>query len=160
MRPGIKDDGSKYWQYVLLYTDDILCIMENPDKFLRNEIGTRFTLKEKSIGPPTQYLGNKVSQVTLDNGTTCWSFSSSQYVQSAVENVEDHLMKTGEKLPNRVRSPWPSNFRPEADTSPELTPVKATYFQSLIGVLRWIVELGRADLAMETSALASMMALP
>ena len=160
MRPGIKDDGSKYWQYVLLYTDDILCIMENPDKFLRNEMGARFTLKEKSIGPPTQYLGNKVSEVTLENGRTCWSFSSSQYVQSAVKNVEDHLKKTGEKLPTRVRSPWPTNFRPEADISPELTSIKATYYQSLIGVLRWIVELGRADIAMETSALASMMALP
>ena len=30
----------------------------------------------------------------------------------------------------------------------------------MIGVLRWIVELGRADLEMETSAMASMMALP
>ena len=43
--------------------------------------------------------------------------------------------------------------------APELSPVKTSYFQSLIGVLRWIVELGRADIVMETSALASMMAL-
>ena len=160
MRPGIKDDGSEYWQYVLLYTDDILCVMEHPEKFLREEMGTRFTLKEKSIGPPTHYLGNKVSNVTLKNGTSCWSFSSSQYVQSAVRNVEDHLDKTGEKLPSRAKSPWTFNYRPESDITPELSPAKATYFQSLIGILRWIVELGRADIAMETSALASMMASP
>ena len=86
--------------------------MEHPEKFLREEMGTRFTLKEKSIGPPTQYLGNKVTNITLENGTSCWSFSSSQYVQSAVKNVEDHLDKTGEKLPTRVRSPWPTNYRP------------------------------------------------
>ena len=98
MRPGIKDDESEYWQYVLLYTDDILCVMEYPEKFLRDEMGTRFKLKEKSIGPPTQYLGNKVSHVNLENGSSCWSFSSSQYVPSAVANVEDHLRKTGEKL--------------------------------------------------------------
>lgn len=159
MRPRIKDDGSEYWQYVLLYTDDILCVMEHPEKFLREEMGTRFTLKE--IGPPTQYLGNKVSNVTLENGTSCWSFSSSQYVQSAFKNVEDQLAKTGEKLPTRVRSPcWPCNYRPESDLSPELSSDKATYFQFLIGVLRWIVELGRADIAMEKSALASMMASP
>ena len=101
-----------------------------------------------------------MSQVTLENGKKCWSFSSSQYTQNAVKNVEEHLDKTGEKLPNRVRSPWPSNYRPESDVTPELPPIKAAYFQSLIGVLRWIVELGRADIAMETSALASMMALP
>jgi len=44
--------------------------------------------------------------------------------------------------------------------SPELSPITSSYFQSLIGILRWIVELGRTDLVMETSALASMMALP
>ena len=81
-------------------------------------------------------------------------------MQSAVSNVEDHLRKTGEKLPKRVKSPWACNYRPESDLSPELSPTKATYFQSLIGVQRWIVELGRADIAMETSALASMMASP
>ena len=75
-------------------------------------------------------------------------------------NVEDYIMKTGEKLPPRVKSPWPTNYCPKSDISPELSPAKATYYQSLIGVLRWIVELGRADIAVETSALASMMASP
>ena len=48
--------------------------MEEPERFLRDELGNIFTLKEKSIGPPTQYFGNKVSQVTMENGTKCWSF--------------------------------------------------------------------------------------
>ena len=34
MRPGVKDDGTEYWQYFLLYTNDILCVMENPEKLL------------------------------------------------------------------------------------------------------------------------------
>ena len=152
--------GSEYWQFVLLYTDDILAIMCDPETFLRTEIGTRFTLKESSIGPPTQYLGNKLSNVTLSNGISAWTFSSSQYTQSVVTNVKESLAKEGRKLPTRVRSPWPTNYRPESDISPELSPTKASYFQSVIGILRWIVELGRADIAMETSALASMMANP
>ena len=84
-RPGDKDDGTEYMQYVLLYTDDILCIMGKTRKFLLEEFVQRFKLKAKSIGPPTQYLGNKVSNVTLDDGTTCWSISSSQYIQAAVK---------------------------------------------------------------------------
>ena len=60
----------------------------------------------------------------------------------------------------KVKSPWPRDYRPEADISPELSPEQASYYQSLIGTLRWIVELGRVDLVMETSALASMMAMP
>ena len=159
-RPGTKDDGIEYMQYVLLYTDDILCVMENPEQFLIEEFSQCFKLKETSIGPPTQYLGNKVSQVTLSNGTTCWSISSSQYIQAAVKNVEDHLAKKGEKLPPKAKSPWSTGYRPETDVTPELSPCDAAYFQSLIGVLRWIVELNRVDICMETSALASMMAMP
>ena len=160
MRPGTKPDGTTYWQYVLLYTDDILAIMEEPEKFIKTELGSRFTIKPKSIGPPSQYLGNKVSEVTLDNGTKCWSFSSSQYVQNAVENVDKYLETRGTKLPPKTKSPWSSNYRPEIDTTPELSPIESTYYQSLIGVLRWIVELGRGDICMEVSAMASMMAMP
>ena len=68
MRPGKRNDGSTYWQYVLLYTDDLLAIMEEPEAFIRQELASYFTIKEKSIDPPTQYFGNKVSQVTMQNG--------------------------------------------------------------------------------------------
>ncbi len=104
-RSATKANGTDYYQYVLLYTDDILAIMEEPERFLREELGRRFTLKdEKSIEPPTQYLGNKVSQVTLENGVTCWSFSSSQYVQNAIKNVEDYLAKhSQDPLPKRTK---------------------------------------------------------
>ena len=95
MRPWTKADGTDYWQYVLLYTDDIVAVMEEPENFLREEVGKRFTLKEKSIGPPTQYLVNKLSDVTMKDGTKFWIFSSSQYVQSAAANVEDYLHKRG-----------------------------------------------------------------
>ena len=64
-------------QYVLLYTDDILYIIEDPDKFLIDEFDQRPKLKEDFIKPLTHYLGNKVSQVTFNNGTLCWSISSS-----------------------------------------------------------------------------------
>ena len=34
MRPRKKSDGTEYWKYVLLYTDDILDVMEEPENFL------------------------------------------------------------------------------------------------------------------------------
>lgn len=159
-RPASKSDGTDYYQYVLLYTDDILAIMEKPEDFIRNELGSRFVVKPNSIGKPTQYLGNKVSYVQLETGRHAWSFSSSQYVQAAVKNVVDTLLQEGSSLPKRASSPWTTNYRPETDTTAELTPEKASYYQSLIGILRWITELGRIDITMETSAMASMMAAP
>jgi len=141
MRPGTKADGSAYWQNVLVYTDDILAIMEEPERYIREELGSDFTVKEKLIGPPTEYLGNKVSLVELDTGVQAWSFSSSQYVQNAVKNVEEYLTKRQSKLPTQAKSLWTSNYCPETDITPELQPTEAAYFQSLIGVSRWIVEL-------------------
>jgi hypothetical protein len=111
-------------------------------------------VQPNSIGKPTQYLGNKVSYVQLENGRNAWSFSSSQYVQSAVKNVEEHLSRQGRSLPLRVKSCWTSNYPPaETDLLQELSPADASYYQSLIGILRWITELGRVDITMERFAL-------
>ena len=63
MRPALKDDGTEYWEYVLLYTDDILCISANPERTIRNDIGKYFELKEESIGPPDLYLGGRLREV-------------------------------------------------------------------------------------------------
>jgi hypothetical protein len=53
-----------------------------------------------------------------------------------------------------------TNYRPELGVTPILSPVEANYYQSQIGVLRWIVELGRVDITTEVSMLSSHNALP
>ena len=45
IRPGKRDDGSTYCQYVLLYTDNILAIIKEPEEFIRKELATYFTIK-------------------------------------------------------------------------------------------------------------------
>ena len=45
MRPAMKSNGHEYYEYVLLYTDDALCISENAEKVLRRELGKYFELK-------------------------------------------------------------------------------------------------------------------
>ena len=61
MRPAIKSDGSKCYDYVLLYVDDALVVSENAESILRNELGRYFELKEESIDHPDHYLGGKKS---------------------------------------------------------------------------------------------------
>jgi hypothetical protein len=56
--------------------------------------------------------------------------------------------------------PIRTSYRPEIDVSPELAPCDAAYYQSLIGILRWMVELGRVDICLETSMMSSHLALP
>ena len=161
MRPASKTfNNTEHWEFILPYVDDALCISMRPEEILNNEIGKYWIMKKDSVGLPNIYLGNKVSKVTLENGVDAWAFSSSQYVQAAVTNVKKYLESQGLKLPNKAIAPFTTNYRPEIDISPELNSTNAAYFQSLIGILRWIVELGRKDITCEVSMMASMMALP
>ena len=161
MRPAKMQDGSKYWEYVLLYTDDCLVISENGEAVLRNEIGKYFELKEESIGAPNIYLGGKLRKVECENGVHAWAFGSSQYIQAAVGNVENYLSERGaDPLPRKAPTPLSSKYRPEVDVSQELPPSDASHYQSLIGILRWIVELGRVDICCEVSMMSSHLALP
>ena len=105
MRPAKKSDGSKYYKYLLLYTDDVLCISENAEDILIY-IGKYFELKPGSVGPPKIYLGGRVRKVELDNRVEAWAFSASKFVRAATKNVETYLGKQDRwKMPNSDETP-------------------------------------------------------
>ena len=78
MRPAVKSDGTEYYEYILLYTNDVLCVSEFPERILRKEPDKYFKLKPNSIGPPKLYLGSGIRKVELENGAKGWAASSSQ----------------------------------------------------------------------------------
>ena len=53
-----------------------------------------------------------------------------------------------------------SVYRPEIGITPDIGEEDAAYFHSLIGVLIWIVELGRVEINVEASMLSSHLAMP
>ena len=53
-----------------------------------------------------------------------------------------------------------SIYQPELDGTQELEASHASYYQSIIGVLRWIVELGHVDICLEVSRMYLHLALP
>jgi hypothetical protein len=59
-----------------------------------------------------------------------------------------------------TKAPFANGYRPELDLSEELDSERTTYYMSQVGVLRWMVELGRTDIITEVSELASQLALP
>ncbi len=160
LRLSKQSTGEEYYEYVLFYVDNVLIISENAGTVLRKEIGQHFVLREESIGPQSQYLGGKHCKVTLENGMKAWAFGSCQYVQAAMRNVENHIAKTGGKLPYKAPTPLSSGYCSEIDVSPELGDIDASYFHSLVGVLRWIVELGCVDIDVEVSMMSSHLTLP
>ena len=44
-------------------------------------------------------------------------------------------------------NPFPLGYEPCMDLSPLLLPDEASYFQTIIGIMRWMVELGRIDIS-------------
>jgi len=150
--------------------DDCLAIADNPCSILKDEIGKFWVMKDDCIGPPTIYLGGKCTEVVLDNGQKCWSFLSSQYVQGTCKTVRNFLSKLNEgKQPHeckyfmpkkQLNSPISNGYRPEIDVTDVVDPELASYYQSLIGILRWCNELGRVNITAEVSMLSSCMSMP
>ena len=68
MREAQSDKGNYYWDYILLYVDDNLCISNRAECILKGELGKYVVIKPGSIDRPKIYLGNNVSKVTLKNG--------------------------------------------------------------------------------------------
>jgi hypothetical protein len=59
-------DNHSYYEYVLIYVDDILCMSHDPRESMR-KLDKFFPMKEGSIGPPDIYLGVKLTKVNRRN---------------------------------------------------------------------------------------------
>ena len=153
------DDGFRYYAYALLYVDDILVIHHNAETCL-NELDRFFKMKANSIGYPDLNLSATLKPLVLPNGVTAWGMSSSKYIQAAVKIVRDHHAKMfpGHGWIRRANAPLSSGYNPDLDVTKELDPERASFYQSQIGVLRWMVEIGRVDILTDVSILSSHLA--
>ena len=111
---------------------------------------------------PTVYLGATIKQHRFKDDPTKvrWGMSSDKYLGNAIANVETELAKINKKLSTKAGTPLACNYRPELDVSPLLAADRANYYQNLIGILRWAVELGRVDIHVGVSLLSSYLVQP
>jgi hypothetical protein len=119
--------------------------------------------KNPDNNDPNIYLGTKLKETQLPNGVWAWRISPSKYVQQAVRNCESQLIKAFNgryKLPTQADNPFPTTYEPEMDISEPLDPTHASFYSHIIGVMRWMVEIGRVDIATEVSLLSSHLAYP
>ncbi|CAJ1964644.1 unnamed protein product, partial [Cylindrotheca closterium] len=124
------------------------------------QISYKFKFKKDKIEQPESYLGAGVKRKVLD-GQHMWTMSSYDYVTAAVKNVKATLKDNQRwNLPKKAVTPMNSDYTPELDGSSELNAHDHTYFQELIGVLRWATEIGRVDILLEVSLLSQYQAGP
>ena len=100
-----------------------------------------------SVVTPKIYIGVKLSQVLLPDSLDAWAVSQIQYIQEAVNNVEGHLRKIGLSLRKGTKSPLMNSYNPECGVTSDLNKTYSSYYASLIGTLRRMVDTGRVDIS-------------
>ena len=115
--PCYKAEGAKYYEYVLVYVDDILAISEKPEEIMQSLMND-LTFKGGADGviPPTEYLGAKLEWKEDIMGRGCWSMTSYKYVNAAIQAVEERLKECNDRpLPLRAATPMSYDYIPELD---------------------------------------------
>ncbi len=167
LKPCVRSNGEKYYSYLVIYVDDVLCFHEKPATIM-NQIGDTFRLKN-GVEEPKMYLGTDIRKWKVQNedglGQPCWALGSSTYVKEAVRIAESQMKKhslsyTSSRRQGRSTPFSISDYRPELDSTNLCGEELITIYQNLIGVLRWTCELGRIDILHEVSLLSQYLAQP
>ena len=163
----MNDRNELYYAYILVYVDDILVIDIEPSIHM-TKLRESYTVREDTIKEPDIYLGADINKVSFGDGTHAWTMGSKSYVKSVVKNIKAKLKEDSFRFNNKLSSldysakqPFSTiDYRPELDTSLECNSIQTQFYQNLIGILRWLVELGRIDIGYEVSVLSSYNAFP
>ena len=161
MRPTTKEDGTEYYEYIFVYVDETLAISEKPSIIIKG-IGDVYRLKKGSVLRPTSYLGATIKENKLPDrpNKIVWSMSADKYVKEAITTLEIDLLSQDFKLTSNIHTPLATSYRPESDFLPLLDDDHLNWYQQLIGVLRWTVELSRIDTHLSMALLAQYLAQP
>ena len=92
LRKVTKPDNERYYEYVLVYVDDILTISYKAQEVIDN-IHALFKFKGDEVEVPSTYLDTGLKFRQLD-GVGCCTMSSNAYVQVAVKKVQEKLTKS------------------------------------------------------------------
>mmetsp|Transcript_5420 Transcript_5420/g.7997 ORF Transcript_5420/g.7997 Transcript_5420/m.7997 type:complete len:239 (+) Transcript_5420:3465-4181(+) len=155
MRASTLPDSQDYYEYILVYVDDLLVISHRGQEII-DLLTDKYQYRLKDVGPPKRYLGAIVGRYDK-SGTKTWYLSAKDYLTKAIPIVEEHY---GALKKVKADTPLPTNYHPEDDTSPFLNDDEAALYQSFIGTLRWAVELGRIDLTFGVSLMSRFSGAP
>ena len=134
IRPDIKNDT---YEYICTHVDDFMIVSKNPQAVM-DEITSVFGVKESSKGPPDYYLGNDYKRDKKGR----WCIGCQRYLREAIKRVEVMIGK----IPKSSK-PMETNDHPEMDVSNVLNEDMHRKYQMLIGMLNWLVTIGRIDIS-------------
>jgi hypothetical protein len=134
LRENLKSCGSEYYEYILVYDDDVLVVSHDPQQVM-DDLSKHYTLKEGSVRPLKEYLGSDIAMFEMSDPDTriprkCWSMAANTYIKLVLTEVKRTLAKLDQRLKSKVVTSLADGYRPEIDATPELDAERTTYFQS------------------------------
>ena len=145
------DESGTQYEYICTHVDDFMICSRNAKRVME-EICSVYLVKDSSKGPPDYYLGNDYKKDKKGR----WCVGCKTYLTEAVRRLEELL---GKPLPKKD-TPMVDGDHPEEDTSEPLDDKGHQQYQMLIGMLNWIVCIGRMDVAYATASLSRFTACP
>jgi len=132
----------------LLFVSDVMVIHHAALSIL-SQLGKYFKMKPGSIGDPAMYLRATLKKMRLAKGKYERANSPAKYVWALCKNVKSYLTDLGDKkwkVPSHCAIPFATDYEPELDENELLDPELASWYTSLIDMLRWMVNIGRVDI--------------
>ena len=143
-------DTNDGYDYICTHVDDFKIVAKDPN-FWIEKIASNFLIK--AHGPRQYYLGNDYKYHDNDD---IWTYGCHTYINEAVAKVERMFgVLAKEKTPLPV-----DDTHPELDQSPTLGLNDHRKFQMLLGMLQWIVQIGKPELSQACASLSRFGACP
>ena len=152
MEPDVwmKDCGDHY-EYIAVYVDDLLIVSRDHASIIR-ELQVTHKFKLKGTGPISFHLG--CDYWRDKNGVLC--YAPRKYIEKCMDTFR-RLFGTN---PKQYMSPLVKGDHPELDTSELLDIEQMQIYQSLIGSLQWVIQIGRFDVSTAVMTLSRFRAAP
>ena len=116
-------------------------------------LGVSMNMKPGSVGSPKRYLGTDIKKrVDYDNGDEYWILGSNTYFKEAIRIIKDVLETSKLKVQGKGPQPYSTlTYQPELDITSFCNPDQHNIFMTIIGMMRWLIELVRIDILLEMS---------
>ena len=144
-------DMGDYYEYIAVYVDDLTIVSKDPAKII-GELTVDHKFKLKGTGPISFLLGCDFFRD--EDGVLC--YAPRKYIEKMLANYK----RIFGQLPKKAQSPLTKGDHPELDTSELLDIEDIKVYQSLIGALQWVIQIGRWDVGTAVMTLSRFRIAP
>jgi len=147
----MRDKGDHY-EYIAVYVDDLMILSKDPQPIVDKLQGPPHNFKLKGTGDISFHLGCDFFRDAT--GASCYA------PRKYIEKILDNYKRIFGSNPKPATSPLVGGDHPEIDSSPLLDIDDIKIYQSLIGALQWIIQIGRFDVGTAIMTLSRFRAAP